>query len=270
MIRAERRGRSLHPALTTTHLLGEGHVMAAPILAQSKRCSKCKAVKLLDEFYVRSNSRDGRDCSCRSCQSAASRAYNLRHKKTIEQPPAPPYSDDPFSVLFVIFRDIEGFMGYGVDTDGWVWTCIAPQSNRSFFPTWRKLNFGCDRTGHPKVVLMKNGKRHYLYVHHLVLMTFWGPCPPGLQCCHRNGNPRDNRISNLRWGTPASNAEDRERHGRTVKGSRCARSKLSVDQVLSIRELYANGRKPTELGRQFGVSPEAIKFIAKRKVWKHV
>ena len=35
-------------------------------------------------------------------------------------------------------------------------------------------------------------------VHRLVLEAFVGPNPPGLECCHNNGDPSDNRVENLR------------------------------------------------------------------------
>lgn len=54
-------------------------------------------------------------------------------------------------------------------------------------------------------------------VHRLVLQAFRGECPPGQQGCHEDGNLFDNRLSNLRWGTPSSNAQDRIQHGTNPK-----------------------------------------------------
>jgi HNH endonuclease len=51
-------------------------------------------------------------------------------------------------------------------------------------------------------------------VHALVCETYHGPKPsPAHQAAHLNGNPSDNRPSNLAWKTPKENAADRVRHG---------------------------------------------------------
>lgn len=52
------------------------------------------------------------------------------------------------------------------------------------------------------------------YVHRMVLETFVGPCPEGLEACHNDGNPLNNRLDNLRWDTKSANAQDTLQHGR--------------------------------------------------------
>lgn len=49
-------------------------------------------------------------------------------------------------------------------------------------------------------------------VHHIVLTTFVGPCPEGLECRHLDGVKTNCRLSNLAWGTVTENAEDRKKH----------------------------------------------------------
>ena len=58
------------------------------------------------------------------------------------------------------------------------------------------------------------GVRQTRTAHRLVLETFRGPCPPGQEARHLNGDPLDNRLVNLEWGTKAENTEDQFTHGR--------------------------------------------------------
>lgn len=57
-------------------------------------------------------------------------------------------------------------------------------------------------------------------IHHLVLKAFRGPRPLGLQGCHNNGNPVDNRLANLRWDTAVENMQDALRHGTNARRNR--------------------------------------------------
>jgi hypothetical protein len=54
-------------------------------------------------------------------------------------------------------------------------------------------------------------------VHKLVLIAFVGGRVDGsLQCRHLNGNPLDNRLDNICWGTAQENAQDQIKHGTAV------------------------------------------------------
>jgi hypothetical protein len=52
-----------------------------------------------------------------------------------------------------------------------------------------------------------------LKVHVAVASLFIGPRPSGLLVLHNNGDFRDNRVVNLRYGTAKDNYEDAVRHG---------------------------------------------------------
>lgn len=70
------------------------------------------------------------------------------------------------------------------------------------------------RFGHLKVVLYSGkGQKRQRYVHQLVLEAFVGKRPDGAITCHNNGDPSDNRVENLRWGTHSENTTDRISHG---------------------------------------------------------
>lgn len=85
----------------------------------------------------------------------------------------------------------------------------------------RLLSPGVMQSGHLLVVL---GRGNVLCVHKLVLEAFVGPAPAGTECCHYDGDPANNRLSNLRWDTRAANMADAVRHGThpRLKGNHCA------------------------------------------------
>jgi len=47
----------------------------------------------------------------------------------------------------------------------------------------------------------------------LVLFAFVGFPDKGQECCHNNGDPSNNSLDNVRWGTHLENNRDRVRHG---------------------------------------------------------
>lgn len=67
--------------------------------------------------------------------------------------------------------------------------------------------------GHLTVALWQSGTSRRRPVHKLVLETFVGSCPPGMEGCHNDGAPAHNCVANLRWGTRSGNAYDRVLHG---------------------------------------------------------
>lgn len=96
-------------------------------------------------------------------------------------------------------RPIPGFPGYAATSAGSV-----------LGPDGRRRRGTAHHGGHLRVELDR-GRR--AFVHWLVALAFHGPCPRGCTLVrHLDGNPRNNRPDNLRWGTPAENARDREQH----------------------------------------------------------
>lgn len=124
------------------------------------------------------------------------------------------------------YREISGFPGYRVGSDGSIWTKWGKGSKRSkLSDQWKRLKMQkvC-KWGHLKVTLYP-GPRQVL-VHRLVLESFVGPCPKGMECCHApDPNPANNALSNLRWGTHAENARDMVNQGRSNVGDKHWRRK---------------------------------------------
>jgi hypothetical protein len=131
---------------------------------------------------------------------------------------------DQWSWAFVVVAPSVGWPGYLVATDGAVWRKPRPKGPRSrngqksrwlrLSPVWVQ--------GYAVVTLFRDGRRKMVKVHRLVLDTFVGQCPEGMEGCHNNGDKTNNNLWNLRWDTPHSNMRDRDSHGRTARGSRNA------------------------------------------------
>ena len=59
------------------------------------------------------------------------------------------------------------------------------------------------------------GVADWRYVHQLVLEAFVSPRPEGcVDVRHLDGNRKNNKVENLKWGTHAENMRDMSRHGR--------------------------------------------------------
>ncbi len=109
-----------------------------------------------------------------------------------------------------------------------------------------------DKCGHLSVVL--NNPRKSFSVHQLVMLVFVGAPPSGCCVLHNNGNPADNRLSNLRYDTQSENIIDVFRQGRAWK-------KLSAEDAEQIKfGLYCKF-SCRELGEMYGVAHQTISKI---------
>ena len=67
--------------------------------------------------------------------------------------------------------------------------------------------------GYPHVHLWDHGRNKTIMVHQLVLESFLHARPDGMEVCHNDGDRSNNKLENLRWGTPSSNRFDSVLHG---------------------------------------------------------
>ena len=119
--------------------------------------------------------------------------------------------------------------------------------------------------------LREKGRLVRIYLHRLVLLAFVGPCPEGMECSHEDGNPSNNRLSNLKWDTPSSNNLKKSYHGTAKVGGKNALTKFTLEDVYRVRELYATGEYTfAEIARRTGMSWWNARSIALRETWTHV
>lgn len=110
------------------------------------------------------------------------------------------------------------------------------------------------RGGYLRVSLALGGGVTRRSVHHLVLEAFFGPCPDGMEGCHNNGVPNENRLSNLRWDTHPANVADSIRQGtnRNTRKTHCPRGHALVEPNLTAYSLRVGRRSCLACARAHG------------------
>lgn len=170
----------------------------------------------------------------------------------------------------IYFKEVPGFPLYRIGDDGSLQTRLVPRSKGKVGDAWYPAAVFANKNGYWRTILRRDGKDHWLMVHRLVLDAFVGPCPDGMMACHNNGDPSDNRLPNLRWGTMKENQEDRIAHGTSNRGERHGCSKLTTSKVVAIRDKRACGESIRSLAKEYGLDKSTVSCIVSRKLWRHI
>ena len=160
-----------------------------------------------------------------------------------------------------IWKDIKGYEG------------IYKISNLGRVKSKRKINYGYKSSnGYKKTTLSKNNIQTDFYIHRLVGIHFILNLDNKPQINHKNGIKTDNSIENLEWVTCQENAIPAYNNGLskpiTPKGENHHKSKLSIINVLEIKEMLKNGYTQNIIANKFGVKKGAISHIKNGRNWK--
>lgn len=158
-------------------------------------------------------------------------------------------------------RPVPGYPDYFITGSGEVWSLKGSEP--------RKLAISLDSYGYPKVMLY-GAHRDVIHIHTLILITFVGPRPEGLQCRHLDGNRKNFAIDNLCWGTPLENGSDTVRHGRSTAGERHPKAKLTEAEIAAIRNRFRSGESLRKLAKELGMSKSNLSDIRSGKTWRQV
>jgi hypothetical protein len=166
-------------------------------------------------------------------------------------------------------KPIPGFPNYCVSRDGRVW------SKRRATTQGGWLTPILDNTGYLRVNLSNGPTVSIKHIHRLVLETYVGPKPEGMETRHLNGNRQDNRLMNLSYGSHGDNQRDAVKHGTQAglhtKGEKHGQAKLNEQQVRVIFHAYHDGiHTQQKLADHFRVTRGCVKGITSKRNWGHL
>lgn len=109
----------------------------------------------------------------------------------------------------------------------------------------------------------------YRGVHQITWEECFGPIPPGMCVCHKCDNRACINPEHLFLGTDSDNKRDCVAKNRQARGATHGRTKLTIDSVRHIRDIY----KPRiytirRISREFGVGYTTVRHILTRKNWR--
>lgn len=159
-----------------------------------------------------------------------------------------------------IWKDVDGFEGvYQISNYGNLRSLDrrVPCKNGTRKIEGKLLSPMFSPTGYFNKLVVKDGKAHALFIHHLVAKKFIGDRPEGFVIDHIDGNPRNNHVSNLRYVTQSVNLQKRKD------------CKLSLDSVKIIKSLLGT-RTQREIAQMFGVRQSLISRIKTGQRWSNV
>ena len=170
-------------------------------------------------------------------------------------------------------KPIPNFPDYQITKDGRVWSNLRMSVQKhKIGGQWlkpRKRKQG----GYLYVTLYEGLRQHTRYIHRLVLEIFVGSCPPGMECRHLDGNPKNNKLDNLCWGNHSENQYDAVKHRTHVdnRGEKHGLAKLTEQDVRMIIYMYRTGLfLQKEIAKIYGIYQNTVSRIVNRKRWGYL
>jgi hypothetical protein len=122
-----------------------------------------------------------------------------------------------------------------------------------------KVVYNPSKGKYQRVTVRRNGKSENKLIHRLVAEAFHGPCPDKMECDHIDRNTQNNKPSNLRWVTRATNNLNRA----DMSGHASKSAKLDERGKAAAIAMYAAGISQRKIAQVFNVSQSCIYLMLK-------
>jgi len=157
----------------------------------------------------------------------------------------------------VTWKQVPGYADYYVTSDGQIRGPAGKVMKQMEMPTGH-LYILCNRG---------RGRQRKLFVHRAVLLAFVGEPKDGEETRHMDGDPANNHLENLAWGTHKDNVDDRRRHGRMPIPHESRFTKLHHLDIPIIRTLQ-HAESSRTVAAMFNTSHTTIQKIWRGERWK--
>ena len=87
---------------------------------------------------------------------------------------------------------------------------------------------------------------------------------------HLDGNPLNNSLKNLAWGSFEDNEADKKKHGRTPLGENHHRAVLNNSLVLIIKDMHRRGFSQLKIAEIIGFNRGVVGNVVRGETWNHV
>jgi len=156
-----------------------------------------------------------------------------------------------------IWKEVSGFPDYSVSKLGE----IKNTKTRLYLNPW------VNSQGYLQVTLYRGKKGYKKRVNKLVIEAFQGPCPPGKECNHKDGDKWNNWNGNLEYLTHAENIQHAFRMGLMNPARGKPNAKLNQEKADEIRELLDEGVIQQKIATMYKVSRSAVAKINNNYTW---
>lgn len=172
------------------------------------------------------------------------------------------------------WRPIPGYPSYEASDFGNIRSYVKRGNHNDRLSSFPRL---LSQSEHPEtrrrsvsVPCQATGKYSRKNVQSLVMEAFVGPRPEGKEIAHNNGDPTDNRLTNLRYATHLENEADKLRHGTRSIGERNGAARLQGWQVAEIRYLARKSVPQGRIAALFGIPVALVSEVVCVDNWKGV
>ena len=170
------------------------------------------------------------------------------------------------------WKPIEGFEDWYVVSDHGRVRWRGRKNKRGGRLKGKTLKLTTQTGGYLKCLLYRDGVRCQVLVHRLVASAF---LPLGrddqTQINHKDGNKKNNVLSNLEWVSARENMQHACGAGLIARGDAHGNSKLTAEQAKNVYRLAWEGTlTQREIGEMMGVSQPTVSYVKQGLIWSHV